>query len=116
MRDITVHTQKQKLLSFKSFNFRSMKFLEDESAVAYGITIVALFLFGMGILLILLSHPMNEVIGGMNTIIGMEDVSKETTDCASFQTTVWKAMPIILLFGVFAWGIVRAIESGGEQT
>jgi len=110
------HSQKQKLLSFKSFNFRLMKIVEDESAVAYGITIVALFLFGMGIFLILLSHPMNEVISGMDTLIGMEDVSKETTDCASFQTTVWKAMPIILLFGVFAWGIVRAIESGGEQT
>lgn len=109
-----VHCMK-KFLLLRVLSVNSM-ILKDESAVAYGIVIIALFLFSCGILLVLLSHPVNEVIDGMNTIIGMEDVSKETTDCAAFQTTVWKALPVILLFGVFAWGIVRAIESGGEQT
>jgi len=91
--------------------------LHDESAVAYGIAIVALFLFSWGILYILISHPLNEVISGFNTYIGMEDVSKETVETAEFYAKVWVSLPIIALFGVFVWGIVREIETkenGGE--
>ena len=85
---------------------------DDESSVAYGITIVVLFLFSWGILYILISHPMNEVISGFNTLMGLEDVSRETSDLAEFYTKVWVSLPIIALFGVFVWGIVRAIETG----
>ena len=87
---------------------------DDESAVAYGIVIIALFLFSWGILYILISHPLNEVINGFNTLTSMTEMSKETTECAEFYTKIWASLPIIALFGVFVWGIVRAIESGGE--
>ncbi|MHC1572454.1 MAG: hypothetical protein ACXQTM_01750 [Methanosarcinales archaeon] len=84
---------------------------DDESAVAYGIVIIALFLFSWGILFILVSHPINEVIDGFNTLTSMTEMSEETTEVAEFYVKLWPSLPLIALFGVFAWRIVRAIET-----
>jgi len=93
-----------------------MRLTTDTQGVAYGIGIVAIFLFFVAAIYLLTTNPMNEIIQSFNSIVETEAISEETTQAFSFNITMFKSIPILAIFGVFLWGIVRALEKKGEDT
>ena len=85
-------------------------FGSDESAVAYGLFVIAFFLVAGTIMWILVVESAQQTNVVMNDLIGQGVVSQKTRDVYVNQMTLINYSPVFMLLGVFAWGIIRALE------
>lgn len=82
--------------------------------MSYGyIVIAALLIFG-GMTASIFIIPFNQIFTVYNTFISQGMVTQQNADAMTFQRYLILALPIIIVLGVFAWGIVRALEKKWE--
>ena len=89
--------------------------LENDSGVAYGLYVIGVFLV-LGTLLyvsmIEVAQQSNDI---MNEFITAGSVTQKTHDVYLNQQNLLTFSPIIMLLGLFCWGIVRALNKKGVE-
>jgi len=80
----------------------------DDRGVAYGLIAVIGFLVLGGLLIVLLGPLLNGIVDGFNTMISGGWVSEQTAGAFSWNLTLFGAIPVIGVFGIAIWAIVRA--------
>lgn len=88
--------------------------IDSDSGIAWGLVVVFLMMVGGAALYILFSPISNDLVGVVNQPHIQSSASPRTGSVANFGVDVWKFMPIIMLFGLFAWIVSRAHERGEE--
>ena len=88
--------------------------IESESGIAWGLVVVFVMMVGGAALYILFSPVANDLVKVVNLPHIQESASTRTGTVAAFGVDVWKFIPIITLFGLFAWIVSRAHERGEE--
>lgn len=84
--------------------------IKNEHGTAYGLVILATLLI-VGTLFIALIAPLiNGMIDVYNYQIGDGYVSEQRGDAMDFLLALWKGLPVWVIFGFIAWGLVRALE------
>ncbi len=91
------------------------KFIHDESAIAYGLFVIAVFLVGGTVVYIVVLSVIAAMTDNFNSMIAQGFVSQDTATVFANQLTLVKFLPIIMLIGLFLWGIVRALERKGME-
>jgi len=89
--------------------------LNDDTAVAYGVGVLAIFLIVCTAVFIIFLPFINGILTEYNNQITDGDVSKQRGDAMGFIMIIWAAVPVFSLFGVLAWSIVRALEMTSEE-
>lgn len=90
-----------------------MRSLRDDSGIAFGLIVVALFTLLGGAYVIMHIPFFNSLIDIFNTFISIGMVSQQTADNMTFIKNVIGMLMLFLLIGVLAWAWVRAKEDGG---
>jgi len=88
--------------------------INDESGIAWGLVVVFILMVGGAALYLFMSPSMNGLIDGFNLPYVQSTATARTGDAAAFGVNVWLFLPIITIFGLFAWLISRAHERGEE--
>jgi Sec-independent protein secretion pathway component TatC len=86
------------------------KLLDNEDGTAYGLLIIASFIFLGGTIYIVFLPMFNKFIGIFNTFIAQGMISQDTANAFNFNVLVIASMTIFMILGVAAWGITRALE------
>ncbi len=84
--------------------------IQNESGTAYGLVILATLLIVGTLFIALLAPLINGMIDVYNYQIGDGDVSEQRGDAMDFLLVLWKGLPVWVVFGFVAWGLVRALE------
>ena len=87
----------------------------DERAIAFGIAILGILLIVGTVAFLVLSPAVNMLAGMYNEQVAAGDVSEQRGDSTAWAFVVWKAIPVFMLLGVLAWGIVRALEQKNTE-
>jgi len=93
-----------------------MKYWDNESGIAYGIGMVALFFGAMAVLWLCFSYDVNIILEThFNPQLATGNVSEQTYNSVMFQVNVLRYAVPALFVGGFLWGIRRAIykKEGG---
>lgn len=93
-----------------------MNDMDNESGIAYGIGMVALFFGAMAVLWLCFSYDINIILENyFNPKLAEGTVSEQTLNSVLFHVTVLKYSIPALFIGGFIWGIRRAIykKEGG---
>lgn len=83
---------------------------EDDGAIAFGIAILAMLLIVGTAAFLVLTPAVNMLAGMYNEQVAAGDVSEQRGDSTAWAFVLWKALPVFMLLGCLAWGIVRALE------
>lgn len=79
--------------------------------VAYGFVAVVVFIVILcGITFILCAPVVNALIDCTNTQIEHNDLSQGMYNTFTWDIKLFEMIPVIGLFGIFLWGIIRALE------
>lgn len=92
------------------FSLMSGEFISDESGVAYGLGIIAIFLVVCTAVSLIFSPVVNGMIEEYNSQVDDNYVSEQRGDAMNFLLVLWKGLPIWSVFALLAWGVVRALE------
>jgi hypothetical protein len=84
--------------------------LNDESAVSYGLFVIATVLVLGTLLYVCIIEVTQQSNDIMNEFITAGSVTQKTRDVYNNQLALITAAPIFMLIGVFLWGIVRSVE------
>ncbi len=95
-----------------TFGLKPLK--DDESGIAWGLAAAFMFLVMGGALYVFFAPIINSLINPFNTFVSMNLVTQDTADAVAFGVNVWIFLPIVIIFGVFGWIVVRAHERGGN--
>lgn len=87
----------------------------DERAIAFGIIIMAALLIVGTIAFLAYTPVINLFIEMFNEQVLAGDVSKQRGDSAGWAFTLYRTIPIWLVLGATAWGIVRALEQKNQE-
>lgn len=87
-----------------------MSLIKDESAVAYGLYVIAFFLISGTIMYVLTMEVIGLTTDNFNTMIDNGIVTERIANVYSNQLTLASFVPYIMMFGLLCWGIVRALE------
>jgi len=87
----------------------------DESATAYGLGIIAIFLVVCTAVAIILTPVVNGMIAEYNSQVDDGYVSEQRGDVMMFLLILWKGLPIWSVFALLAWGVVRALEQKSSE-
>lgn len=91
------------------------KFIEDNKAIAYGYFVIALFIIAVSAIYIFFLPMFDGMTDLMNEFIGRSEVSQDTANVLNYDRLLLNVAPVILLIGLFLWGIVRAREERTVQ-
>lgn len=84
--------------------------LKDDRAIAGGYLIITVILIVAGIVTIVLAPMIDAMISSFNVHATRGVITEQTYDAFNFNRTMFVALPVFTLFGLLAWGIVRALE------
>ena len=90
-------------------------FVGNESATAYGLGIIAIFLVVCTSVATLMVPLMNGMINQYNSQVDDGYVSEQRGDNMDFLLILWKGLPVWSVLGVIAWGVVRALEHKSSE-
>ena len=88
---------------------------EDQRAIAFGIAILGILLIVGTASFLVLSPAVNMLAGMFNEQVAAGEVSEQRGDSTAFAFVLWKAIPVFMLLGCLAWGIVRALEQKNTE-
>lgn len=88
---------------------------EDERAIAFGIAILGILLIVGTAAFLVLTPAVNMLAGMYNEQVAAGEVSEQRGDSTAWAFVVWKSIPVFMLLGVFAWGVVRALEQKNTE-
>lgn len=83
---------------------------DDDRGIAFGIAILGILLIVGTAAFLVLSPAVNLLAGMFNDQVAAGEVSEQRGNSTAWAFVVWKAIPVFMLIGVLAWGIVRALE------
>ncbi len=89
--------------------------MKNESGTAYGLGIIAIFLVVCTAVFLIISPVINGFIDEYNGQADDGYVSEQRGDAMNFLLIVWKGMPVWVVFGLIAWGVVRALEQRSSE-
>jgi len=95
--------------------FMSGELIQNDTATAYGLGIIAIFLVVCTAVFLLISPVVNGFITEYNSQVDDGYVSEQRGDAMNFLMVVWKGVPIWAIFGLLAWGVVRALEQRSAE-
>ncbi len=84
--------------------------------VSYGYIVIGSMLLGGTALYSFWLLPINEIFRSYNTFVVAGMVTQQNYDAMNFHYYILLAVPFIILLGITAWGIVRALEKKHEGT
>lgn len=87
---------------------------DSDSAVAYGVGALLIFLLCFTAFLIMVTPVINDLNGFANEQIIDGEMSEQRKDAHGFINLVWKAAPVFFVLAGLAWAIVRALEARGD--
>jgi hypothetical protein len=93
-----------------------MSEMDNESGIAYGIGMVALFFGAMAVLWLCFSYDVNIILENyFNQKLAEGTVSEQTLNSVNFQVNALRYGIPALFIGGFIWGVRRAIykKEGG---
>lgn len=93
----------------------AIRLLKDDSANAYGYFVIALFVVAASAIYIFFLPMFDGVTDLMNDFIGRSEVSSDTATVLDYNRVILKFLPVIMLIGLFLWGIIRAREERTVQ-
>ena len=93
----------------------SGELISDESGVAYGLGIIAIFLVVCTSISLIFAPVINGMIVEYNSQVDDNYVSEQRGDAMSFLLVLWKGLPIWSVFALLAWGVVRALEQKSSE-
>lgn len=82
----------------------------DDSGIAWGLVAVFCLMALAGAMWLLMSSVVNPIVSIFNSYIAQDLVTQKTADAVSFGVSSWLFFPIVIVFGLFAWIVVRAHE------
>ena len=97
------------------FSLMSGELSSDESGVAYGLGIIAIFLVVCTAVSLIFAPVINGMIDEYNSQVDDNYVSEQRGDAMSFLLLLWKGIPIWSVFALLAWGVVRALEQKSSE-
>jgi len=84
--------------------------------VSFGYIVIATVLIGGSAIFATLLIPTNMVFDAYNTnFVDAGMVTQQNYDAMNFQHNVMLVVPLVILLGCMAWGIVRALEKRQED-
>lgn len=89
--------------------------LNDNSGIAFGIAILGMLLIVGTASFLALTPAVNEFAAMFNDQVAAGDVSEQRGNSTAWAFVVWNAIPIFMLLGCLAWGIVRALEQKNTE-
>ena len=90
-------------------------FISDESGVAYGLGVIAIFLVVCTAVGIIVTPLINGMVDEYNSQVEDGFVSEQRGDAMAFLLVLWNGMPIWSMFALLAWGVVRALEQKSSE-
>jgi len=93
----------------------SGEFIRDESATAYGLGIIAIFLVVCTSISLIFAPVVNGMIEVYNSQVDDGYASEQRGDAMKFLLVLWKGLPIWAILAVIAWGVVRALEQKSAE-
>lgn len=93
----------------------SGELISDESGVAYGLGIIAIFLVVCTAVSLIFAPVINGMIDEYNSQVDDNYVSEQRGDAMNFLLLLWKGIPIWSVFALLAWGVVRALEQKSSE-
>lgn len=88
----------------------SGELIQNDSATAYGLGIIAIFLVVCTAVFLILSPVVNGMITEYNNQVTDGYVSEQRGDAMNFLLILWKGVPVWSVFALIGWGVVRALE------
>jgi len=88
---------------------------DDEGAIAFGIAILGILLIVGTAAFLVLSPAVNQFAVMFNDQVAAGEVSEQRGDSTAWAFVLWKAIPVFMLLGGLAWGIVRALEQKNTE-
>lgn len=85
--------------------------LDPKSGVAYGFVAVIAFIGLLGgIVYVLLAPALNGITLAGDHMIARGQLSTQTASTINWSLAIWHFIPLIGLFGILLWAIIRALE------
>ena len=88
-----------------------MQRVDPESGVAWGFILVAVFLIGVGLFIILMNPFVNGILDAINFQISSNHmISQQTVDAVQWNENFWHyGVPVFSLIVIFVWAVNRAL-------
>lgn len=88
--------------------------IDNNEGIAYGWFVICLTVVIGSLLFLAFLQPVNGIIGATNTGIADGTITSQTSNAVSFNVNIFMSIPIILLGGLLAYGVIRAIYKRQE--
>lgn len=82
--------------------------------VSFGYIVIATLLIAGGAIFATLVIPINQIFTAYNNFVVDGWATQQNYEAMNFQHDIILIFPLMILLGVAAWGIVRAIEKRNE--
>lgn len=83
--------------------------------VSFGYIVIATVLIGGSAIFATMLIPINKIFASYNGLVAEGLVTQQNYDAMNFQQNIILIVPLIILLGCMAWGIVRALEKRNEE-
>lgn len=89
--------------------------IKNESATAYAMGIIAILLVVCTAVTLLIAPLINGFITEYNRQVDDGYVSEQRGGAMDFHLILWKGLPVWMVFGLIAWGVVRGLEQRSSE-
>lgn len=90
------------------------QFLQSDSAISFGFIVITAFLISGTALWIELILVFNQLFTPYNAEIAVGQITVQNQQAMQFHQNIIIIIPLIMLLGLGAWGIVRSLEKRNE--